>query len=292
MEKTKIEWADNTFNPWQGCAKVSPGCKNCYAEGMANRFNPGHWGPEAPRKFQSDEYWKKPIAWNRKAEKEGVRYKVFCGSMCDIFERRDNDLKLSLARNRLGELIKWTQNLDWLLLTKRSEHFWHGLHDLGFIARDSHWDYEYTIPDNVWVGVSVENQEQADKRIPKLLKIPAKVRFLSIEPLLGPIDLDNIKFPISWIIVGGESGPNARPMHPNWVRSLRDQCVKAGVPFFFKQWGEYVPARQSPHPIPHSVGGKYIGETKISMRKVGKKKAGRLLDGREWNQMPEVFNGR
>ncbi len=157
------------------------------------------------------------------------------------------------------------------------------------------------MPDNVWIGTSVENQETADERIPHLLKVPVAVRFLSMEPLLGPVDLSpwliregqhekaewmlanyGASQPLSWIIVGGESGPNARPMHPDWVRSIRDQCVASGTPLHFKQWGEWVPGD---HPA-HGTHWQYVGEDKFAMKRVGKKAAGRLLDGREWNEYP------
>ena len=229
-ENSKIEWTDATWNPWIGCVKVSPGCKNCYAETWANRYPrwANTWGPQGKRVKTSDANWKKPFAWDRKAEQEGRRYKVFCGSLCDICEYKDDQPELDDWRGDLFGVIDQTPYLDWLLLTKRPE------------------DAPYAVPawDNVWWGTSVENQEQADKRIPALLKIPARVRFLSCEPLLGPIDLG---FPmisdsawltdqmVDWVIVGGESGPNRRPIDLDWARSIRDQCQAAGVPFFMKQ---------------------------------------------------------
>ena len=255
MAKTKIEWTATpmpggtlmpgyTFNPWQGCTKKSPGCKNCYAEAMTKRFiGDGFWGPQGKRKFQSDDYWKKPITWNTKAEKLGVGLKVFCGSMCDVFEihqDKDISIRLNKARFNLCALIDYTPNLDWLLLTKRPENIMRLGWTPGYFGLINH----------AWLGTSVENQEMADLRIPELLKIPAKVRFLSCEPLLEEInlrkylakwDMDTIHFGgdkiqlINWVIVGGESGPRKRPFNPDWARSLRDQCKEAGVPYFMKQ---------------------------------------------------------
>jgi protein gp37 len=254
-ENSKIEWTDHTFNPWWGCVKVSPGCKNCYAETLSNRFG-SWWGPQAERRFFGEKHWNEPLKWNRKAEKEGKRYRVFCGSMCDVFEIHDvplTDEKISRARFRLWGIIENTPNLDWLLLTKRPEN----IADITpFIWQLKGW------PDNVWVGTSVEYQDQADKRIPYLFRIPGRVRFLSVEPLLEAVDLkrvhnDNTYYDalgksrfdyghdfgvaapmprgIDWVIVGGESGPNKRPFNPDWARSIRDQCRAAHVPFFMKQ---------------------------------------------------------
>ena len=237
-KNSKIEWCDHTFNPWHGCTKVSPGCKNCYAEALTNRFaGKGFWGPEGERRFFGDKHWNEPLKWNRKAEKLGVRHKVFCGSMCDVFEDREDLIE---PRTRLFNLINHTRQLDWLLLTKRPENI------LRMIERDAIGSFG----DNVWLGTSVENQEQADIRIPELLKIPAKVRFLSCEPLLERVDIAQWVEPelqafggkgtsifprINWIIVGGESGPRKRHFDPDWARDIRDQCKEAGVPFFMKQ---------------------------------------------------------
>lgn len=220
-ENSKIEWTDHTFNPWVGCTKVSAGCKNCYAETLMTRKGrwADTWGAKGTRLRTSDDYWRKPFAWNRKAEIEGKRYKVFCGSLCDIFEYKDDQPEIDDWRGDLFGIIDQTPFLDWLLLTKRIEdaNWW----------PSGHWL-------NVWLGVSVENQEQADKRIPELLKHPAAVRFLSCEPLLGPIDLQH-PAGIDWVIVGGESGPKRRPIYPSWAKSLKDQCHAAGIPFFMKQ---------------------------------------------------------
>jgi protein gp37 len=252
-ENTKIEWAHHTFNPWWGCTKVSPACDNCYAERDAGRFTPERalWGVDADRRTFGAKHWNTPLKWNAQAQREGVRFRVFCASMADVFDKNAP----AGARERLFELIKATPHLDWLLLTKR----------IGNAHKMLPADWGYGYP-NVWLGISVVNQDEADRDIPKLLTLPAHVRWLSMEPLLGPVALNNISAPageqwnvldreeaaeaaqeggcagtISWVVVGGESGPNARPMHPAWARSLRDQCGEAGVPFLFKQWGEWKP---------------------------------------------------
>lgn len=282
-KNSKIEWTDHTFNPWIGCTKVSQGCKNCYAELlMGKRYKKAEWGPQGQRIRTSAANWKKPLAWNRQAAQEGRRYKVFCASLADIFEWND---QLINWRRELMTLIEQTPHLDWLLLTKRPENIphmvpwmWYQEDAGGYLVDGGQW------PANVWIGTSVENQQTADERIPLLMSIPARYRFLSMEPLLGPVDFwavpgfncYNLNLHGWWVIVGGESGPNARPMHPDWARSLRDQCHNAGVPFFFKQWGEWGPCRD------------YDGGWPCIAEKVGKAKAGRLLDGVEHNAMPKI----
>ena len=221
------------------------------------------------------------------------------------FQYMRDRLTMVDVRRRLFHLIDATPNLDWLLLTKRPENIAKMLPDAkcplckgkggwetGAYSGDCRCGNGLVIRPNVWLGVSVENQEQADTRIPLLLKTPAAVRFLSMEPLLGPVDLSpwlitdvdardgNL---IDWVIVGGESGPNARPMHPDWVRSIRDQCQAAGVPFFFKQWGEWIHA----HPAElHLSPAPLVDWEGLKMQRVGKRAAGRLLDGREWSEIP------
>lgn len=338
---SKIEWTHHTFNPWQGCSKVSTGCANCYAETLSKRWGKDIWGPGVKRIRTSDAYWKKPLSWNREAEAAGERHRVFCASMADVFEQNDAQPELDEWRFELVELIIRTPNLDWLLLTKRPELVMDTLIRVTSLVNPFDW-----LPSNIWIGTSVENQEQADKRIPELLKIPAAVRFLSMEPLLGPVDLrdengsqwagktglsggtdyltgevwqystiygggkwnytiddlDDYREPrIHWVIVGGESGRGARPMHPDWARSLRDQCVDAGIPFFFKQWGAWFPRSQwedNPYLVLPDDHYAYEGmghdlhrfqsfDGVEVMHRVGKKKAGRLLDGREWNEVPQ-----
>jgi protein gp37 len=328
MKNSKIEWCDHTFNPWRGCTKVSTGCANCYAETLASRFPDtlGVWGDNGTRVIASEAQWKEPIKWNKQAQNAGVRKRVFCASMADVFEDRP---ELEQPRDRLFDLISATPNLDWLILTKRSGNIEKMTNpnptELVPIPCLGGGDY---LPNIIW-GTSVENQEQADKRIPELLKIPGR-RFLSCEPLLGAVDLlrfcnlqstvDSRGLPVlkhvgcvDWVIVGGESGLGARPMHPDWVRSLRNQCKHAGVPFFFKQWGEYCPgyfenpqSKQFSPPgtfsewiINSSSERKEVGKKSfhaelsngsfLVMEKVGKKNAGRMLDGREWNEFPGVL---
>lgn len=259
-ENSKIEWTDHTFNPWIGCTKVSPGCAHCYAESLSKRTGLAVWGDNGTRRVTSHENWLKPFKWARDAEKLGVRKRVFCASLADVFEDRDD---LVAPRHRLWKLIHETRrSLDWLLLTKRPENF-------------------DTVPlalTDLWLGVSVENRK-AKERINHLRMVPAAVRFLSVEPLLedlGEIDLTGI----GWVIVGGESGAGARPMRPDWARSIREQCIAASVPFFFKQWGEWLPDSQN-----HAIGGS-SGDTQAI--RVGKKAAGSLLYGFEWKQFPAV----
>lgn len=262
MGVTKIEWtsftrADGsiapgyTFNPWRGCTKVSDGCTNCYAETMSGR-NPGNlgvWGKHGTRVIASESMWKQPLKWNKAAEAAGERHRVFCASLADVFEGPDTMPEasweaVSYARERLGTLIDDTPHLDWLLLTKRPQNV------LKYGTLGYRWTME-GLSDNVWIGTSVEDQKTADERIPELLKIPAKVRFLSMEPLLGPIDLSEWLWMlkgakgnpcdlIDWVIVGGESGPNARPFNVAWARSIVKQCKDAGVPVFMKQLGASV----------------------------------------------------
>jgi protein gp37 len=269
-ETTEISWCDATFNPWMGCEKVSPGCAHCYAErDMDHRWGKVKWGKGQERVRTSDANWRKPLAWDRKAKAEGVRRRVFCASLADVF-----DPAVPKAwRRELLQLIDDTPNLDWLLLTKRP-----GLVPELLAETSNGAIVDFRHMPNVWLGTTVEDQARADERIPQLLAVRAAVRFLSCEPLLGPLELgldlvepdagDGIRprggyqhhaqcpgwcdyacggewfvgeKPIHWIIAGGESGPGARPSHPDWFRSLRDQCQAADVPFHFKQWGEWKP---------------------------------------------------
>jgi protein gp37 len=267
-ENSKIEWTDHTFNAWTGCTKVSPACDHCYAESWAKRSGVAQWGAH-PRRRTSVDYWKQPIKWNRIAERDGIRRKVFCCSLADVF---DNQAPVEW-RTDLWRLIRETPNLDWLLLTKRPQNISKMLP--GPIA-DRPWPWP-----NVWLGTTVENQDEANRRIPHLLAVPATVKFLSCEPLLGPIrfsdvpGFNRVSLSLSnwWVIAGGESGPGARSMHPDWIRSLRDQCLIPRVPFFLKQWGEWA------H-ISTAIDGNPV------MERIGKKRAGAMLDGREWREFP------
>lgn len=358
MGATTIEWCDYTFNPWRGCSKVSRGCDHCYAARQAKR-NPkllGRWG-DTPRVIAGESYWHWPERWNAEAARPCVgRKRVFVGSMMDVFDPRP---ETEGPRNRLFALVYALRNLDWLLLTKRPRE---GLELLRGKQR---------LPPNLWVGVSVEDQAAADKRIPLLLQIPAAVRFVSCEPLLAKVNLYEafleleVQNPamcecghghgftrcpnyggiaqhchiagcacagfrkavqpetgIHWVIAGGESGPTAQPCHPDWVRSLRDQCQAAGVPFLFKQWGEWCPTSQIPEDdsgdqIRHHAAGKPLAfvnrhssfcelaesgyhpgcpvdhsPSEAEMVKVGKAAAGRTLDGREWLEFPTPFSDK
>lgn len=221
-EVTAISWADSTFNPWRGCEKVSPACARCYAERDTKRYGLELWGADAPRPVTTDAYWRQPLRWDADARTAGVRRRVFCASLADVFEdRRD----LDAPRARLFDLIHRTTNLDWLLLTKRPQN----------VNRLRHaWDLA-ELP--VWLGATAENQRYCEERARDLLCVEARVRFLSMEPLLEPVVLPAwVLDGVDWIIVGGESGAGAREMKVEWVRALRDQCRKAGVGFWMKQW--------------------------------------------------------
>ena len=455
-EHSKIEWTDATFNPWVGCTKISPACDNCYAEGWAKRSGSGElW--QGARQRTSAENWRKPLAWNKKAAASGENRFVFCASLADVF---DNQVP-SDWRADLWPLIRATPALTWQLLTKRPQNI------AKMLPPD--WGTGYA---NVWLGTTAENQDEADRRVPHLLAVPAKVRFLSCEPLLGPLDLgrylgvnhghtekhgstclqgshcggvegrpgrdgvaaisaqvrqmdrrnesdrlqttssgafdgrisssavndrrcpsvsasaptgmaplprthsqpsddqphqrlqnrqqtgelgvgntlraDDARSPvpwenvsgwgeeqqrsafgcgrggnpsearsrgisqdnrdrlrgiqsddiedcperatkICWVIAGGESGPGARPSHPDWFRSLRDQCAAARVPFFFKQHGDWVREAQSPpDAIMPAVATRFWGDDEPPAFKVGKARAGRLLDGRTHDEFPET----
>lgn len=239
-ENSAIAWTDHTFNPWWGCTKVSPGCKNCYAETLSKRYvERVLWGDNVQRKPMSENYWNEPLRWNRKAEKSGVRSRVFCGSMCDVFENRR---ELDVHRNRLFALIDKTPALDWLLLSKRN------LDPMQIIPPFSWRD---GLPRNVWIGTSIENQDYTG-RMDGLKAIPAYTRFLSIEPILGPVVLGDLTG-INWVIVGGESGPKARPADLSWFRSLRDECKAAGVAFFCKQLGGHPDKRERMEEFPEDL---------------------------------------
>lgn len=291
-ENSAIEWTDHTFNPWIGCTKVSPACDHCYAEAQNafRKWAPDGWGPHAARKRTSDTYWRQPRKWSRDAEDASRRPRVFCASLADVFDNHrsiDPTWRLDLFR-----MISETQHLDWLLLTKRPQN----------VAKmvPPAW-MRAGFPPNVWLGTTAENQTEADRRIPPLLSIPARVRFLSCEPLLGPLHLVQPQFGafhcaaycqrtcaaggdeecpkhiapmIDWIIAGGESGHHARPSNPQWFRDLRDQCAAAGTPFLFKQWGEWVSVSEVEGPGQH-----HRFEDGRTVRRTGKKRAGRTLDG-------------
>jgi protein gp37 len=226
---SKIEWTHHTFNPWWGCARVSPGCEHCYAEAFAKRTGV-KWGVQADRRFFGDKHWAEPLKWNAAARAKGERHRVFCASMADVFEDRAD---LNPERERLWMLIKDTPELDWLLLTKRPENArW--MVPWMTVNPPTPWH-------NVWLGTTVEDQKRAVERIDYLLDIPATVRFLSCEPLLEQVDLSPWIAPhhdrIDWVIVGGESGHGARPCAIEWIEAMIRQCREAHVAVHVKQLG-------------------------------------------------------
>lgn len=226
---TKISWATDTFSPWWGCTQVaqSGACDNCYAMTLSHRWGFDIWGKDKPRRFFGEKHWNDPMRWNKRATKDGVRRRVFCGSMCDVFEQRED---LNPERAKLWKVIAQTPMLDWLLLTKRP----------ALMTKYAPPEWKDGWPDNVWAGTTAEDQHWYDHRWPILQKVPAKIHWLSLEPLLGPIDLGlgqmTGKKP-NWAIVGGESGHGARPMEYDWAISLKAQCADHGVAYFMKQKG-------------------------------------------------------
>lgn len=278
-ETTRIEWTRSpdgtpggTWNPWQGCTHVSPGCDNCYAERLAKRT--GHDFNVVRRSADATFY--APLRWQKALEKTGKQKRVFPCSIADFFHRGAD-----AWRAEAWEIMGKTPNIIYLVLTKR-------------IDRAEAWYKVNGWLPNVWLGMSVESLAFVS-RLDVLARIPAPVRFVSAEPLLGPLDLKPwlgslcgepcscvLGQTLDQVIVGGESGPYARPMHPDWVRRIRDDCQAAGVPFFFKQWGEWVPFD---HPS-HGTHYEYVGEDKFAMKRVGKTRAGATLDGREWGETP------
>lgn len=240
-DRTAIEWTDATWNPVTGCTKISPGCAYCYAEAITLRFKRG--GPFLPGKTTivlHPERLEAPSKW--KSPK-----RIFVNSMSDVFHEEVPFAFIS----KIFDVMRDNPRHTFQVLTKRPEHMFKYISSPDFVD----W------PDNAWIGVSVENQYWADRRIPLLTKVPARVRFLSVEPLLKEVDLKPLLVGIHWVIVGGESGPKARPIDPRWVRQIRDDCKDTGVAFFFKQWG----GRHS-------------------------KANGRLLDQTTWSQFPSLKN--
>jgi len=242
-EVTGIAWTDSTFNPWIGCTKVGPGCDHCYAEALDKRHRWGgstHWGAGVPRQRTSIPYWKQPILWNKKAEASGKPWRVFCASLADVFDNEVPDQ----WRHDLYSLIEVTPAMTWLLLTKRIGNA------AKMLPRRPDWtpsnDGPGSFP-NAWLGATIVNQDEADRDVPKLLAIPAAVRWISAEPLLGPVGLRPFmpfqvetgpfrwKRGLDWVVIGGESGSNYRPMDMEHARSLIAQCKAAGVPVFVKQ---------------------------------------------------------
>jgi protein gp37 len=269
-KNSRIEWTTHTFNPWWGCVKVSPACKHCYAEAWSKRVGKDVWGINASRRFFGDDHWKGPLQWDALAAKARARARVFCASMADVFEdRRD----LDEHRERLWSLIERTPNLDWLLLTKRPE----------LIMNMVPW--KVTWPFNVWIGATVEDQERAEERLPHLAQVPAAVRFISAEPLLDSLDIAHwLRDSLDWVITGGESGPKARPSNPSWFRDLLNQCMANDVAFHFKQWGDWAPGQGISLA---KVRAKQLADG-TTMVRIGKKAAGRVLDGEVWDGLPQA----
>lgn len=328
MTKTTIEWADEVWNPVTGCTKVSEGCRNCYAERVAGRF----WGERKftdvrvhPERLKDPLHWKKPR-------------RVFVNSMSDLFHPdvpidfiANVFVVMALARQHTFKVLTKRPCRMWLTLT--GEEFAHEYHDCMDVLSERSINGVFEPSRNVWLGVSVETQKDADSRLSILLHTPAAVRFVSCEPLLGPVRLgewlpsydptQHYARPehdgkLDWVIAGGESGPGARPCHPDWVRGLRDACLASNVPFFFKQWGEWLPvaAQYGDDDFidkldmeAHSIclgnrGTVYMEEKNLKqlywcgyqpdpgqepwfLERVGKKAAGRELDGRTWDGLPK-----
>lgn len=331
MKNTKIEWAHHTVNFWWGCtmATLATGalreeCRHCYALLLSKIFGRGRasWGPQGKRWVRHEAARRELYKLDRAAHKRGERERVFINSMSDTFEDRED---LNEARGFLWDACQFVTNLDILLLTKRPQN----------VCRMVPPAWLKNWPAHVWIGTTVGTQAAADEAIPELLKVPAQIRFLSCEPLLGSVDLDHWVFDreavvervadkmllneeqadaitnhvgIHWVICGGESGPGARPMHPDWARSLRDQCEAADVPFFFKQWGEWLPGEQTKksgtgyfrcdtgalmsatgRPARQNFGThEDVNSGRLIALRIGKEAAGRLLDGREWNETPTL----
>lgn len=354
-ENTKIEWTDSTFNPWIGCTQVSPACDDCYAARSTPARSLGvEWGVGKPRLRTATSTWTHPEKWNaraasfmeclscghrgyiakrpdddgysvcevcRKNELKPARRRVFCASLADWL---DNEVPIAWLVDLL-DLIRRTPNLDWLLLTKRIGNFNKRLTEAWSTTPAENLELhkwivgwiQGRVPQHVWLGATVVNQEEADRDIPKLMALPnVAVRFLSIEPMLGPISIQTwLKMAVTirdrwWVIAGGESGPRARPSHPDWFRCLRDQCAAAGVPFLFKQWGEWAPhqplaggnlgadVRAGRVTVVHPSGRSEMEVFEASGRntelgtryvaRVGKKAAGRVLDGRTHDEFSRI----
>lgn len=298
---TRIEWADKVWNPVVGCTPVSAGCANCYAKRIFERFSNGKPFSQVQLHLNRLEY---PFRWMKPS-------RVFVNSMSDLFHEDVPDEFIDHVFTVMA--LSWKQTF--MVLTKRPERMKAYLVDRysngGFSTSEiikgrvsgkpgpypMNSEFKWPLP-NVWLGVTAENQRAADERIPLLLQTPAALRFVSVEPMLGPVDLWCATFDnpnggktgavtswgggLDWVICGGESGPGARSMHPNWARDLRDQCLAAEVPFFFKSWGEWAPID-----FDQDVSRSEISNG-VRLGRIGKKAAGRLLEGQEWNQFPEV----
>lgn len=279
---TNISWCDHTFNCWHGCVEVggSPACGGppfggeCYAKTWDRRVGGDHWGVDAPRRFFGDKHWAEPLKWNRNAEAAGVKRRVFCMSMGDWAEGRPDQRE---HLERLWDLMPQTPWLIWLMLTKRPQLI-QKLYPFGTLDNP---------PLGIWQGVTAENQHWLNNRWAFLREVPSEVYWLSVEPLFEQMILPDDFLALGkrgWVIVGGQSGPGAKPMQPEWAKFLRSQCREAGVAFHFKQWGEWLPAMQDGA----FINGAQVLNSSDQPERVGKKAAGHLLDGKEWRQFPEV----
>jgi protein gp37 len=332
-DRTKIEWTDATWNPIRGCTRVSEGCRHCYAEGMAARFSdPGQWDHGLAQRVAqpgggTDHRWTGKVELVDAALDLPLRWRsprrIFVNSTSDLFHEKVPDEWIdsvfcvmgAATRHTFQVLTKRPQRMRDYLTRRRSDLAVKAPIGGGLV--DWHpFNKELAVPPNVWLGTSIEDQATADDRIPHLLATPAAVRFVSAEPLLGPVALDMILTPemglyalsgirsdgsgpsgfskgprIDWVICGGESGPAARPMHPDWARSLRDQCARDRVPFFFKQHGKWLHESQDPYgywdwSYAEDRGILHSWPDKTDSIPLRGKSAGRLLDGREWNEVP------
>lgn len=319
MGKTSIEWTDATWNPITGCTEISPGCANCYAARLAAtrlKKNPAYIGLTT----LGNKLAKIPPRWTGKIHHGGDKRefeplhwktprKIFVCDMADLFHEK---IEFSVIGGLWSIMERCPQHI-FQVLTKRPKRMQEFIQWVNEARNPRHLNSDdfpskqWPVP-NIWLGVSVENQHFADERIPLLLQIPAAVRWISAEPLLGPLNLEPYLYrccgapgddrddewlrechhrgeerhdKLDWVICGGESGANARPMHPDWARSLRDQCSEAYVEFFFKQWGEYASVNEV-----EGSGEHHVFPDGATVRKVGKKKSGRVLDGREWSEFP------
>jgi protein gp37 len=319
-DKTKIEWTDATWNPIRGCSRVSEGCRHCYAERVAARFS----GPGQPyeglailkrepgEETAGDPRWTGEVRFIPELLNQPLRWKrprrIFVNSMSDLFHEKTDVGWI----DQICAAMLVCPHHTFQVLTKRPERMRNYLLNVGARQIEPHmqrlrpgiarldWPWR-----NIWWGVSVEDQKTADDRIPLLLETPAAVRWVSYEPALGPVDWyrggfsliepvtipTNKKWPgLDWLVAGGESGPGARPAHPDWFLRALNECKAAGVPFFFKQWGEWIPVNQWEQARDYDGARKYRGmrlDGKLLLR-VGKKRAGHLLDGRAWQEFPAV----
>lgn len=291
---SSIEWTEATWNPVTGCTKVSPGCDNCYAERITERFH-GKGSFTIVRRDEGKLYL--PLKWRKPR-------RIFVNSMSDLFH---DDVPAGFI-GRVFSVMAQTPQHTYQVLTKRHGRMRSLLRDPDFRSHTGVAVEDWPLA-NVWLGVSVEDQQWADTRIRHLVQTPAAVRWLSCEPLLGPVDLrqwlGGTVYPstamglgaggqtfmtgpgIDWVVVGGESGPGSRPMMPGWARSLRDQCTTADVPFFFKQWGEFAPMSADV-----ATGKEIRAYPGALLRRTGKKLAGRELDGRTWDEYPATLAER